>query len=1156
MIRLSWSQPEDLLPHALVAAELDGIDVTEQRARWEDAGGSPTAPVSGATPHPADDALRALARELLVELDALEAPDALLAAEPDGLEAILALAASAVGPRVVTASAAATAAALEDRVLGAWLGRAAGCLLGKPVEKIPRDGIRAIAQSTGNWPISGYFTERGLDPAVAERYPWNRRSRPTSLVENIEGMPEDDDLNFPLVALGLLETHGADFTTDDVAQSWLANLPGGRVFTAERIVYRNLLEGIEPEDAASVMNPFQDWIGAQIRTDVYGWTNPGDPVAAARAAWTDGRLSHHRSGLYGAMFAAAACATAVVADSVEEVIAAGLSVVPAESRFAQAIRFGASLGRSELGAEEAIDAIVAEYGHLHWVHVLNNAALLAFALVRGDGDFQTTVTTAVSGGWDTDSVGATAGSIAGALTGAASLPLAWIDPLHNRLASSIPGFDGIGFDELARRTVAVTEAVRGAVASDATRDAQHGSDLHHDPDEAPTNTLDPLVPRPIDRPTELPLDGALDPEIGDIAKIFAAPSDPADWPAWRAALHAWRDEARGRLAYSGSAYDDERAAWAARTFSVSLLWLWDERLFDRAAQRFDVDRYLAATAHHGGYDAVVLWHAYPVIGIDERNQFDFYREVPGLPELVTAFHERGVRVFIDYNPWDTGTRRASGTDPEELAAVSRELGVDGVFLDTMKEGDSALVTTLRSLDPPMLLEGESRVPNQRVEDHQSSWAQWFADSEAPGVMRAHWYERRHMMHSTRRWNRDHSDELQSSWMNGAGMLVWDAVFGVWVGWNARDASILRRMVRVQRALADVLIDGEWTPLVDATPEAIAADVYASRFSLGDVTLWTIVNRGRAAVTGSVLEPLASRTGGSVPGDVRYFDVTDGRELADADATITVPARGIAGVVAVTGQVPEAILDLVAAAAADPRSDDVTFPTRVAERVLPLRTTHAPASISSTRPSDVVAVHGGLHRLPFEYRRRETGTYQGAPYVEEWKPLPPRLHDPRSETIEVEVASALVAGEEVTTAEFERFVRETGYVPAHPGRFLIGAGAPAAPAVGVSLDDARAYAAWAGARLPTEFEWQLAAEQPGFRRLEPLVWNWTESEHNDGITSFVMLKGGSSHEATGSDWYVDGGSRPAAFSLKFLLQGLGMERSPNIGFRLAWDVEAS
>ena len=200
-------------------------------------------------------------------------PAELVADEPDDFETI-----EALGPGGFSGTASDD---FEDRVHGGWLGRAAGCLLGKPVEKLPREGIRAIAESTGNWPLRSYFTAVGLDPDVAARYPWNRASRTTSLAENIDGMPEDDDLNFALLALTLVERHGDAVTTDDVALAWLELLPAKRVFTAERIAYRNLLNGYEPDSAAAVGNPFQDWIGAQIRADVYGWVCPGDPTRAA-----------------------------------------------------------------------------------------------------------------------------------------------------------------------------------------------------------------------------------------------------------------------------------------------------------------------------------------------------------------------------------------------------------------------------------------------------------------------------------------------------------------------------------------------------------------------------------------------------------------------------------------------------------------------------------------------------------------------------------------------------------------------------------------------------------------------------------------------------------------------------------------------------------
>ena len=239
---------------------------------------------------------------------------------------------------------------------------------------------------------------------------------------------------------------------------------------------------------------------------------------------------------------------------------------------------------------------------------------------------------------------------------------------------------------------------------------------------------DPLVPRPIDLPTTVPLDPSADLSGLDGAKILAAPDDPEQWPAWRAAIDRWAVEARARLSYDDAAYRDPAARWTQTAWSVALMWLWDEELYDHAAQGFTVQRFLDRTAERfGALDAVVLWHAYPVIGIDPRNQFDYYRDIPDLAGLVEQFHRRGVRVFLDYNPWDTGTRRATGTDAEECAALIRDTGADGLFLDTLKSGAPGLVAALQDLDRPIALEGESTVSLERIVDHTLSWAQWFAD---------------------------------------------------------------------------------------------------------------------------------------------------------------------------------------------------------------------------------------------------------------------------------------------------------------------------------------------------------------------------------------------------------------------------------------------
>ncbi|WP_323101321.1 ADP-ribosylglycohydrolase family protein [Intrasporangium sp. YIM S08009] len=447
-MRLTWVQPEDLLLHAFVQARAEGADVSALEREWVHAGGSRDVPVSGAAEVPATPEQRALAARLLDDVDDL-AP-----ARPAELEPVLERLSGLQDPTVPAVH------ELTRRVHGAWLGRCAGCLLGKPVEKIPRLGIEEILRGTGRWPLDDWFTASGLPPEVAARWPWNRRSAPTSLAENIDGMPEDDDLNFAVLALRMLRQHADGLSTDDVAQGWLDNLPGGRVFTAERVAYRNLLEGAEPERAALVRNPFREWIGALIRADVHGWTNPGDLRSAVASAFVDARLSHTGAGVEGALWAAALASAAVVSDDVDDALARAAHVLEPGGSLERAVLRGVELGRGSLSDSEALDALHADFGSLHWVHVLNNAATIAFALARGRGDFGRSIGLAVTAGWDTDSVGATVGGVVGALLGVDGLPERWIRPLDNRLATSLPGPAELSIDELARETVALAGVLR------------------------------------------------------------------------------------------------------------------------------------------------------------------------------------------------------------------------------------------------------------------------------------------------------------------------------------------------------------------------------------------------------------------------------------------------------------------------------------------------------------------------------------------------------------------------------------------------------------------------------------------------------------------------------------------------------------------------
>jgi formylglycine-generating enzyme required for sulfatase activity len=672
--------------------------------------------------------------------------------------------------------------------------------------------------------------------------------------------------------------------------------------------------------------------------------------------------------------------------------------------------------------------------------------------------------------------------------------------------------------------------------------------------------------------------------------IIPAPPDPEDWPVFRAKLAEWRDATRRKLNYSDALYRRADFAWVSSNFSCCFLMLCDEMFYDHHAGWWTVREFIEhGRREFGGYDSIVLWHAYPRIGVDERNQFDFYRDQPGglagVRAVVDELHREGIKVFIDYNPWDTGTRREGKPDLDALVEMMRALDTDGIFLDTMDQGAEAFRARLDAIRPGLVLEGEIALPLQRVRDHHCSWAQWFADSEAPGVLRNKWFERRHMQHQTKRWDYDHTGEWHASWMNGSGVMVWENVFGSWMGLSARDRSILGAMSPIQRRFAHLFAGEGWTPL---TP-TLAKDVYASQWEGDGVRLWTLVNRSQREINGPALE-VTLRQG------ERLFDLIDGRELeTTSPVALRFPARGIGCVVAAApGLLGEDFREFLrtqrqTAARANWDANYRTLETKLK----PVELTR----LYATAPEGMAVIPAATLTLQVQMRERECGFYESTP------PAPNRLASTlefRLQTFEKRVSLRRFAIDltPVTNGQFAAFLRASDYQPRHSHNFLKHwtdrtppPGLEDHPVVYVDLDDARAYARWAGKRLPTEEEWQYAAQGLDGRKYpwgaEMLAnrcnngetggttpvkafpegrspfgiydlcgntWEWTESERSDGRTRFSIIRGGSFYTAKGSGWYMNGGPRPANFAAKFLLMWPGLDRCATISFRCAADLE--
>lgn len=349
---------------------------------------------------------------------------------------------------------------LYNKILGAYLGRCAGCLLGQPIEGWKRERITGLLKDTNNYPINFYISSK-IAPELREKYKISDTrdwydGQTVNWINNVKYMPEDDDINYTIIGLKLVETYGIHFTSDDVAESWLMNLPILHTCTAERVAYRNLTNSVYPPESAKHQNPYREWIGAQIRADFYGYLTPGDPELAAELGFRDAAISHVKNGLYGEMFVAAMISASAVTKNIEKIIKIGLSQIPKNSRLSEKINLIFKWKNESMNWEQVIDRIHSMYDEAceyDWCHVLPNAMLVCTALLYGESEFEKSIGIAVMGGFDTDCNGATVGSVIGMILGEKGLPEKWTKPLGNLVKSGVDGFFNVNISELAERTM-------------------------------------------------------------------------------------------------------------------------------------------------------------------------------------------------------------------------------------------------------------------------------------------------------------------------------------------------------------------------------------------------------------------------------------------------------------------------------------------------------------------------------------------------------------------------------------------------------------------------------------------------------------------------------------------------------------------------------
>jgi gamma-glutamyl hercynylcysteine S-oxide synthase len=699
-------------------------------------------------------------------------------------------------------------------------------------------------------------------------------------------------------------------------------------------------------------------------------------------------------------------------------------------------------------------------------------------------------------------------------------------------------------------------------------------------------------------------------------------------------------------------YRREDLQWIRRAYAMRLVMAWDHEFYDHRKGEYRLEDFLHRGRRlFGGDDVIGLWPNWPLLGLDQRNQWDLFRDLPGgtprLRELAETARAYGTKFFISYNPWDESTRwedhHAGMSDM--IAAV----GADGVVLDT---------------------EGKSSPERQQAADSVRMGVVMYSEGMAvpkdmPGIVSGRVHNALYyppMLNLNKFIRPDFAvfrvaelfmerirREYAVSFFNGYGTEINQFRPGR-PDWVEDDYRFWGRTLMILRENSSNFTSRQYTPLIPTHRDG----VYVNEWPLPRKTVYTIFSLVPEGHSGALFTT-------PVREGYRIVDLWNHRvvEPDTLDGRWNVPVEvegfsahwlgtnneGAVGAIAVLPHLLEVSRegdfltfsaeegDLIRIWPGDPSYEKraVEFlPEEQTIRLMDVFGRNEGKFVVQLFENDelldeyVFEIPTGLARLIS--RTEKTAPAKSAPpgmvlipagtftmkttFGDNFIPNPEEYPEG-----EIHMPSFYMDKHPVTNAQFREFLEKSGYMPEDTANFLrhwkngrIPEGQEQFPVIYVSYEDAKAYARWAGKRLPTEIEWQYAAQTPDLREwpwakdaavererqvitptltvsrlkvdpelcntgsgelypvgsypkganpygLEDLVgcvWQLTDDLYDNGTNYFIMLKGGSYFLPASSWWYVEGGPRELTYTQKLLRVSPGFERNGTTGFRCLRD----
>jgi len=746
---------------------------------------------------------------------------------------------------------------------------------------------------------------------------------------------------------------------------------------------------------------------------------------------------------------------------------------------------------------------------------------------------------------------------------------------------------------------------------------------------------------------------------GEVTYTFWADNYKGDWQEGLRLMFQERmlyDVEPG--AFDNSLLARKDLQWFRNTYVTHLMMTWDRRFYDYTEGKSYLKEFLEKGKRlYGGTDVLGIWPTWPALGMDERNQWDMFRDLPGgfkgLRNMSDMCRAEGTRFFICYNPWDESTRGGESHHLDGMSDIIREVGVDGVVLDTKGESSKELQEAADRVRPGVIMYSEGMavprdmqgIPSGRV--HNALYY-------PPLLNLVKFIKPDFAIFRVTELTHDRvRREFAVAFFNGYGteLNIFSPGSPEWVD---EQYLFLGETSRILRENTSNFVNGIYTPLLPTLNDSL----FVNRWNYAEKTIYTIFSLKPEGFDAPLFE--VKKT------DKHFVDIYNHIELSlvEKDGKYYVPVKTASFDKSDLGTNNEgaicAIAELPKILQVSLKDDELSF---------------------SSAGGDKIRIWAGMPSYSKEYKEYGTGEktirlletfpcFEGKFIIQAFKDdellderivfIKPGTARKVSRTEKTPVAAKAPKGmveipaglfvcndyrfgdsfisypapptqpgekvkmpryfmdkHPVTNTEFKAFIDATNYHPVDTANFLkhwedgnIPRGQENFPVTYVDYEDALAYAKWAEKRLPTEIEWQYAAQTPagnewpwiqktpvkrveepvtntlsiwklegiekgrcntgtgslyavgsypkganpyGLQDLVGCVWQLTNDLYDNATYRYVMMKGGSYFFPSSSWWYVQGGPRELNYRQYLLRVSQGFERKATVGFRCVKDA---